>query len=196
MPRASSWRQYRPGGSSAAQAVVSPRSVPHKARILGLDPGSRATGFGVIDVDSTGSVYVASGAVRAEGQDFAQRLHQIYAGVASVIATYQPTEVAIERVFVSANPDSALKLGQARGAAICATFASHAPVFEYSAREVKQGVVGSGAALKPQVQKMIRILLKVDGKLGSDAADALAVALCHAHGRATRHALARVGVGL
>ena len=144
MPRASSWRQYRPGAVSAQKAAP-PVLAPIKARILGLDPGSRATGFGIIDVDQAGSVYVASGAVRAEGKDFAARLHQIYAGVASVIATYQPTEVAIERVFVSANPDSALKLGQARGAAICATFASHAPVFEYSAREVKQGVVGSGA---------------------------------------------------
>jgi crossover junction endodeoxyribonuclease RuvC len=163
------------------------------ARILGLDPGSRITGFGVVDVGEGEPTYVASGAVRAQGGDFAARLREIFTGVHALVREYRPTEVAIERVFVNRNPDSALKLGQARGAALSATFGCEAAVFEYSPREIKLGVVGTGAAEKTQVQRMVVTLLGIEGKLGADAADALAVALCHAHGRATRHALALGG---
>lgn len=195
MARASGWRSYRPGRPDRTVAVVD-RSSLAPARILGLDPGSRITGFGVVDAGEGEPAYVASGAVRAQGDDFAARLREIYSGVHALVREYQPTEIAIERVFVNRNPDSALKLGQARGAALSATFGCDAAVFEYSPREIKLGVVGTGAAEKAQVQRMVVTLLAIQGKLGADAADALAVALCHAHGRATRHAIALRGASV
>ena len=189
MPRATGWRAYKPGAPRARLAVRF-EHAPVRVRVLGLDPGSRTTGFGVVDAGDTAPRYVASGAIRAGSGDFASRLQQIYAGVTALIAEYQPTEIAIERVFVNRNPDSALKLGQARGAALSATFGSTATIYEYSPREVKLGVVGTGAAEKAQVQKMVTVLLAIEGRLSADAADALAIALCHAHGRSTRLALA------
>jgi crossover junction endodeoxyribonuclease RuvC len=187
MGRASGWRNYRPGAIRAAplERVVSTGPV----RVLGLDPGSRTTGFGVVDVEGADPRYVASGTVRATGEDFPKRLQEIYRGVASVIAEYRPTEVSIERVFVNRNPDSALKLGQARGVALAATFESAVSIFEYSPREVKLGVVGTGAAEKTQVQRMVKALLGLDGRIGADAADALAIALCHVNGRLARQAI-------
>ncbi len=196
MRRSSAWRSYKPGPARAAAALG--RAPPLAARgrpvrILGLDPGSRATGFGVVDVGGDGPRYVASGAIRSSSADFPKRLQEIYAGVAALVAEYAPAEIAIERVFVNRNPDSALKLGQARGAALSATFGSAASIHEYTPRAVKLGVVGTGAAEKVQVQKMVAVILGLDGRLGSDAADALAIAICHAHGRATRLALAAAG---
>jgi crossover junction endodeoxyribonuclease RuvC len=194
MRRSSSWRSYKPGRVRAvAPSAAPPATGARPLRILGLDPGSRATGFGVVDLDRDGPRYVASGAIRAAGADFPRRLQEIYAGVAALIADYQPGEIAIERVFVNRNPDSALKLGQARGAALSATFGSSAPIYEYTPRAVKLGVVGTGAAEKVQVQRMVGAILRLDGRLGVDAADALAIALCHAPGRATRLALAAAG---
>jgi crossover junction endodeoxyribonuclease RuvC len=184
MPRSSSWRSYKPGvGADSAPEPV-PTSLPKRSvpyRVLGLDPGSRATGYGVIDCSADAPRYVASGTVRAAGSDFAARLREIYAGVADLMTTYAPDEIAIEKVFVNRNVDSALKLGQARGAALAATFMAPVPVAEYAPREVKLAVVGTGAAEKVQVQKMVSVLLGLSGRLAADAADALAIALCHAH---------------
>ena len=164
-------------------------------RILGIDPGSQRTGIGIIDVDPAGrSRHVFHTALNLlEGDDdaFAARLKRIFDGICAIVAEYAPHEAAIERVFVAHNADSALKLGQARGAAICAVMHHGLGVAEYAAREVKQAVVGTGAGDKAQVQHMVRVLLKYPGTLQSDAADALAIALTHAHVRAS---IARLGV--
>jgi len=154
-------------------------------RILGIDPGSRVTGYGLIDIDGSTTSYVSSGCIRTPDGSHIQRLEVIGAGVRELVAQYQPQEAAIEQVFVSRNADSALKLGQARAAAICRLLdtLSSDMIFEYAARAVKQAAVGSGAASKTQVQHMVRHLLKLQGTLAEDAADALAVALCHAHSR-------------
>ena len=151
-------------------------------RILGIDPGSRITGFGVVNVLRNGKVvYVASGCVRVAKGSLGDRLKIIYDGVAEIIHTYQPTIIAVEKVFLARNADSALKLGQARGAAITAG-ANHAlPVAEYTARQIKRTVVGGGAADKRQVQHMVKALLELSGTPQADAADALACAICHAH---------------
>ena len=186
MSRSRAWRSYKPGTPAvvAAPAVAGRLVSSVTRRVLGLDPGSRATGYGVIEYGAGGPLYVASGTIRASGQDFAARLREIYAGVAGVVAEYRPDELAIERVFVNRNVDSALKLGQARGAALAATFAHPVPVYEYAPREVKLAVVGTGSAEKVQVQKMVTVLLKLQGRLAADAADALAIGLCHIHGHA------------
>ena len=159
-------------------------------RILGLDPGSQATGFGIIDWVDGDARYVASGAIRTSGAAFPPRLRQIFDGVLALMREYGPREVAIERVFMHRNPDSALKLGQARGAALCAAFSGEPEVFEYAPREVKLAVVGAGGAQKEQVQLMVRTLLKLQGELGADAADAIGLALCHAYSRQARLAVA------
>jgi crossover junction endodeoxyribonuclease RuvC len=159
-------------------------------RILGLDPGSLTTGFGVIDWVGGEARYVASGAIRTRGAEFTPRLRQIFEGVQRLVREYEPQEVAVERVFMHRNADSALKLGQARGAAICAALGPL--VFEYAPREVKLAVVGQGGAEKEQVQLMVRTLLRLDGALGADAADAVGLALCHAYSRASRAAIAAV----
>jgi len=159
-------------------------------RILGIDPGFRITGFGVIESNGQESRYITSGivpAVKAEGT--AARLRIIFSEVTALTAEYHPDELAIERVFVHRNADSALKLGQARAAAICATFEADIPVFEYAAREVKQAVVGKGGAQKDQVEHMVRILLNLDEPATADAADALGIALCHAHTRSSAQLL-------
>lgn len=176
-------------GARTPIRLTAPASA--RVRVLGLDPGSRVTGFGVIDCDSGSTTYVASGAIRTAAGEFAGRLQEIYAGVAALVALHRPDEIAIERVFVHANPDSALKLGQARGAALAATFDAARPTGEYSPREVKLAVTGSGAADKVQVSKMVKMLLNLEGRLQADAGDALAIALCHAQGRQIRHAIRR-----
>ncbi len=155
-------------------------------RILGLDPGSVRTGFGVIEMDGPRLSYLASGAIHARGDCLAERLREIFAGVAQLTAQFKPDEVAIERVFMHRNADSALKLGQARGAALSATFGVRPRVFEYAPREVKLAIVGVGAAQKDQIQLMVRRLMNLSGPLIEDAADALAIALCHAHSRTMR----------
>ena len=155
-------------------------------RVLGIDPGSRVTGYGIIDQDGPRLRYVASGCIRTEGRRLAARLGMIFDGVNRIIDEYRPQEMAIERVFMNKNADSALKLGQARGAAICAGVTRAVPVDEYAAREIKQAVVGKGGATKEQVQHMIRVLLALGDRPPSDAADALAVAICHGHIRQTR----------
>jgi crossover junction endodeoxyribonuclease RuvC len=149
--------------------------------ILGIDPGSRITGYGVIKKIASRSEYVASGCIRTQGSELAPRLKQIFDGVREIIHQFKPDEFAIEQVFMAKNPDSALKLGQARGAAIVAATTFDLPVAEYSARQIKQSVVGKGGADKTQVQHMVTHLLKLSASPQADAADALAVALCHNH---------------
>lgn len=157
-------------------------------RILGIDPGSHITGFGVIEARGGRIVYVTSGCVRAEGDDLATRLKSIYDGVAEIAAEFRPDQVAVERVFVRRNIDSALKLGQARGSAICAVAGRGLVVFEYTPAQIKQAIVGRGNAGKEQIQFMVRTLLKLPGVPQADAADALACALCHRHaGQTLRH---------
>lgn len=158
--------------------------------ILGIDPGSRVTGFGVIESDGQRHRYIASGCIRMAELPLPERLQRIYAGIAEIVDTYHPEQSAIEQVFLSNNADSALKLGQARGAAIVALMNHQLPVAEYSARQVKQAVVGKGSALKEQVQHMVVRLLSLSKSPPADAADALAIALCHAQAAST---LARLG---
>jgi crossover junction endodeoxyribonuclease RuvC len=154
-------------------------------RILGIDPGSRITGYGILDQKSGKIVYIASGCIRATGDTFPERLKQIFTGLSEVTAEYQPDELAIEQIFMHKNADSALKLGQARGAAICAGVANNLPVYEYPSRVVKKAVVGKGAADKVQVRHMVKYLLQITGTLQIDASDALAIALCHCHQQQT-----------
>jgi crossover junction endodeoxyribonuclease RuvC len=148
-------------------------------RILGIDPGSRITGFGLIDAEGTVVRHVANGSIRTAGGPFPQRLRCIFEQLSLVLDEYRPDMVAIEQVFVNRNVDSALKLGQARGAAICAAVTRDLPVAEYAPMQIKQAVVGTGGASKEQVQFMVRALLKIAQALQPDAADALAAALCH-----------------
>jgi crossover junction endodeoxyribonuclease RuvC len=165
-------------------------------RVLGIDPGSQCTGFGVVDAVGPRLTYVASGVIRTTHGEFSARLCEIFTCVRRIVTQYRPSEIAIERVFVNRNPDSALKLGQARGAAICGTIDADAEVFEYATRQIKQAVVGSGSAEKAQVQLMMRSLLRLDGPLAADAADALAAAVCHALRGRVRASVARAGVRL
>jgi crossover junction endodeoxyribonuclease RuvC len=152
-------------------------------RILGIDPGLRITGFGVLEQVGNNLTYVTSGCIKtSQAGDLSTRLKAILDGLAEVIAANQPTHIAIEKVFVNVNPQSTLLLGQARGTAICAAVMHHLPVAEYTALQVKQAVVGNGHARKEQVQDMVRRLLKLAGAPSPDAADALACAICHAHG--------------
>jgi len=157
--------------------------LTERQRILGIDPGSRLTGFGVLDCASGSTAYVASGAVRTRDGAFPERLRLIFHSVKEIVEEYQPDIVAIESVFMHRNAGSALKLGQARSAAICATFGFELEIHEYAPREIKQAIVGTGAASKEQVQHMVRSLLELDGDPAPDAADALATALCYAHQR-------------
>jgi crossover junction endodeoxyribonuclease RuvC len=151
-------------------------------RILGVDPGLRVTGFGVIVVQGSRLEYITSGCIRNTSGDLPERLKVILRDLASVIAAHQPTEVAVEKVFVNINPHSTLLLGQARGAAISAAVLADIPVSEYTALQVKQAVVGHGKAAKNQVQEMVKRLLSLTAAPATDAADALACAICHAHG--------------
>lgn len=160
-------------------------------RILGIDPGSRVTGYGLIDSDGRSSHYLASGCIRLGEGALPPRLGRIFAAVGELVAEYAPETLAVEQVFVAKNAASALTLGHARGAAIVACVQAGLEVFEYTPRAVKLAVVGSGAADKAQVQHMIRMLLGLTKAPASDAADALAIALCHAHTHSTRGALLR-----
>ena len=151
------------------------------ARILGIDPGSRITGFGIIDTFSgSKQQYVACGNVKTQVKSIPDRLKIIFENISEIIQHYQPDEMSIENVFVHVNPGAALKLGQARGAAICAGVTQNLPVAEYSPTQIKQAVVGKGHAKKAQVQYMITLLLKLPSQPTNDAADALACAMCHA----------------
>ncbi len=151
-------------------------------RILGIDPGLRATGYGIVEREGNHLIYIASGCVRAEGEALPFRLKTILDGLNEVIARHAPQQVAIEHVFVNVNPKSTLLLGQARGTAICAAVLCGLPIAEYTALQIKQAVVGKGHAAKAQVQEMVRRLLGLAAAPGPDAADALACAICHAHG--------------
>jgi len=154
-------------------------------RILGIDPGSRFTGFGIIEVHGDRAVCITHGVIKTGGGEFTQRLGTIFSDLRDLIRDHQPGQAAIESVFINRNPGSALKLGQARGAAVCAAIAHGLPVFEYSPRSIKQAVVGRGGADKAQVSHMVAVLLQMQGDIGEDAADALAVALCHQHTQQT-----------
>ena len=195
--RTKSWRAFDPGVATPAavgaarvpSAGVAPAAVAAmaarpdtKVRILGVDPGSRRTGFGVIECRGADYVHVAHGCLNVGGAVMSERLRLIFDGLQALIDEHRPAEVAVERVFVNRNVESALKLGQARGAALCAV-PKGLPVFEYAPRAIKLALVGSGAAEKSQVSHMITILLRLAGRIGPDASDALAVAVCHAHSR-------------
>ena len=162
-------------------------------RILGIDPGLRVTGFGLIVATGGKLQYVASGCVRNTVGELPERLKVIIRDLGSVIIEHCPTEVAVEKVFVNANPSSTLLLGQARGAAICAAVLADLPVAEYTALQIKQAVVGHGKAAKSQVQEMVKRLLALPATPSADAADALACAICHAHGGEGLHGLRRKG---
>lgn len=150
-------------------------------RILGIDPGSRTTGFGVIDTDGRRSVRVASGCIRVGRQPWPQRLGIIFDRIAAVVQEHRPHEMAVEQLIFARDPNAALKLGQARGAVLCAGLKGDVQVHEYSPKSVKLAVVGTGGAEKAQVQHMVRILLSLAEQPAEDEADALALALCHAH---------------
>lgn len=156
-------------------------TVVRERRILGIDPGSRTTGYGVVLLRGQQVEYLDSGCIRLAEESMPVRLMMIYQGVSELIRQFRPQEFSIESIFVHKNPSSALKLGQARGVAICAAVMAGLPIYEYAARQIKQAVVGKGAADKEQVQQMVKILLNRAGVVQSDAADALAVALTHAH---------------
>jgi crossover junction endodeoxyribonuclease RuvC len=159
--------------------------------VLGIDPGSRITGYGIIRKDGNRLIHVDNGAIFTDAaKDFPLRLHRIFAGLAEVIERYRPDAVAVEQIFFSNNVQSALKLGQARGAAIVAGVNAGLPVFEYSALQVKQAVVGHGKAAKEQVQQMVKILLNLPEIAQADASDALAVAICHANSSALKNQVA------
>jgi len=151
--------------------------------ILGIDPGSNITGFGVIATDKNKHSYITSGNIRISKGDLSSQLRQVFIGIFDLIKKYKPEEVAVEQIFMHVNPSSALKLGQARGAAIVAAAQKEIKFAEYSARQIKQAVVGYGNAEKSQVQQMVKLLLKLKETPQTDEADALAVAICHAHSR-------------
>ena len=163
-----------------------------KTRILGIDPGSRLTGFGVLDFVGDTPSYVTSGTVKSIDGGFADRLRQIFESIGGIVSEFNPDIVAIESVFMHKNASSALKLGHARSAALCATFGHDLEVFEYAPREIKQAVVGTGSATKEQVQHMVVSILQLDGTPAADAADALAAALCHGNQQRLH---ARLGTG-
>jgi crossover junction endodeoxyribonuclease RuvC len=165
-------------------------------RVLGIDPGLQCTGFGVVEREGTRLVYVASGTIRTTGAAVAQgdlpgRLKIIFDGVREVAERYQPTDASVEIVFVNVNPQSTLLLGQARGAALTALVTSGLAVAEYTALQMKKSVVGHGHAAKSQVQEMVMRLLNLPGLPGKDAADALGLAITHAHAGGSFAAMAQ-----
>ncbi len=162
--------------------------------ILGIDPGSRVTGYGLVQIEKNRGRHVASGTIAVGAQPFDARLRAIFEGLTALIREHRPQEVAVEKVFMNRNADSALKLGQARGAAIVAAALCDLPVHEYAPNEIKLAIVGRGHAAKEQVQHMIRAILALDATPASDAADALAVAICHAHMQQSRAALCAAGL--
>ncbi|MFO1504421.1 MAG: crossover junction endodeoxyribonuclease RuvC [Steroidobacteraceae bacterium] len=191
------WRRFDPAEHRTADRLAAVRRseavpltavpAPFPRRVLGLDPGSVRTGFGIIDCTVRAEKHVASGCIRATGDDFARRLRQIHEAILELVVQYRPDEIAIERVFMHRNADSALKLGQARGAALCAAVVSGAAVYEYAPRAIKLAVVGTGAADKAQVSVMVQAMLAIAEPSTADVSDALAVALCH--GQVQRSAL-------
>ena len=160
--------------------------------VLGIDPGSNFTGYGIIRDDKNHQTALTYGRINVKGKSTAERLFQIYSELHAIIAKYQPEEMAIEQVFFHRNAQSALKLGQARGAAMVAGAALALPVTEYSAKQIKQAAVGYGAADKKQIQHMIRILLKLNETPEEDAADALAIAICHCQTQRLTRKLAEI----
>jgi len=164
-----------------AKLRIAPSNLYHcMTLILGIDPGSRVTGYGIIKATGERREYVASGCIRTTDKTtLPEKLDEIFSGVSQIIDEYIPDELAIEKIFVGRSAESALKLGHARGVAIVAAVNKGVPIYEYEARKVKQAVVGTGAASKEQVQHMVQMLLKLPGKPQSDAADALAIAICH-----------------
>ncbi len=163
------------------------------ALILGIDPGSRVTGYGIIRASGARQEYVSSGCIRTTDKvTLPEKLDEIFSGVSQIINEFVPEELAIEKIFMSRSAESALKLGHARGVAIVAAVNQGLPVFEYEARKVKQAVVGTGAATKEQVQHMVQTLLKLPGRPQADAADALAIALCHVN---TQQGLSKIVSG-
>lgn len=161
-------------------------------RIIGIDPGSLITGYGIIDVKGSASTYVTSGCVRIKGAalNLPARLKVIFDSITELVIAYQPDEMVVEQVFLHRNADSALKLGQARGAAICAGVTQALILHEYTPAQIKQTIVGKGNATKEQIQHMVKVLLKLPSSPQADAADALAVALCHSH---TQQVMAQIG---
>jgi crossover junction endodeoxyribonuclease RuvC len=178
-----SWRSYRPTEGQLRVDSVPIRLVARDCRVLGLDPGSQRTGYGLIDCQAGRELHITSGCIDVSGRDMMVRLQRIYGAIAALVLEHRPDVVAVERVFVHRNPDSALKLGQARGVALCAATSLGASMHEYAPRAIKLAITGYGAAAKPQVAHMVRNLLMLEIKLAADAADALAVALCHSQTR-------------
>jgi crossover junction endodeoxyribonuclease RuvC len=173
-------------------AVARARAVPAaNCRVLGIDPGSIRTGFGIVDCRAGSESYVDCGCIKVSGASLSARLRCIFEAIEALVLEHRPDEVAIERVFMHKNADSALKLGQARGVALCAAVALGASAHEYAPRAIKQAVTGFGGAQKLQVAQMVTTLLALPRRPAADAADALAVALCHAQSR--RLALLRAG---
>jgi len=164
-------------------------------RILGIDPGSIITGYGIIDIDGNHARHITHGSIRVSGDELPEKLRHIFNQVTWLVGEFHPEELAIEKVFMHKNADSALKLGQARGTAITACALQDVRVFEYTANQIKQATVGRGHAAKQQVQHMIKVLLCLERPPQADAADALAVALCHAHTRAFMARLPQAGGG-
>lgn len=173
-----SWRAFRPRDQLDSITLLA-----RDCRVLGIDPGSQRTGFGIIDCHASGERHLVSGCIDVAGRDMVVRLQRIYAGISALVAEHRPHMIAIERVFLHRNPDSALKLGQARGVALCAAATLGGSVHEYAPRAIKMAVTGYGAAAKPQVAQMVCTLLQLQAPPPADAADALAAALCHAQTR-------------
>lgn len=159
--------------------MAQPKSSP--VRVLGIDPGSRVTGWAVLELAGKKVSRLESGIIKVGDGDFVQRLVGIQSGIDDVIKRWSPDYGSIERVFVAKNIDSALKLSHARGVALCAMGIAELTVQEYAAREIKLNIVGSGSAAKEQVQHMVKVILSIDEKITLDESDALAIALCHAH---------------
>ena len=157
--------------------------------ILGIDPGSRKCGYGLVSASGSNLQYVACGVIRVETLLFPERLQAIFSNLCDIISEFAPDEAAVEEVFVGKSMSSALKLGHARGVAMVACTSHQLPVYEYAARKVKQALVGSGVADKSQMQQMIKTMLRLSAVPKEDAADALSVAVCHAH---TRHTLIKL----
>lgn len=174
-----SWRAFRPPEAIAETVTVQAADC----RVLGIDPGSQRTGYGIIDCHAGGERHVASGCIDVSGRAMVVRLQRLYAAISALVGEHRPQMVAIERVFLHRNPDSALKLGQARGVVLCAAASQGASVHEYAPRAIKLAVTGYGAAGKPQVAQMVCTLLRLESVPAADAADALAAALCHAQTR-------------
>jgi crossover junction endodeoxyribonuclease RuvC len=163
-------------------------------RVFGVDPGSRKTGFGIIDINNNKPLYVTSGVIKSLKGDFTERLETIFKSVSSLMDEYRPKIIVIESVFVHKNAGSALKLGHARAAALCASFDRGIEVFEYAPREIKKAIVGNGAATKEQVQHMVTAILDLSVKPSEDAADAIAAALCYSNQRNLTNSLKKIKV--